>query len=253
MLLLGLDLETGGSFDAPLEENFITEVGLVLFCTEKKTVVKILSEFIDAGEKIFPEAEQYTGISQDMVEKYGLKKDSEEYFRFKSELVSLFERADYIVAHNGTDFDKPLLEQSIFDLPKKTWIDTLIDVEYPDNCRNKNLTYLQAFHGFAYPGHRAVFDIMAMLRILSLYDFDRVKELAESPAVELVAKIDPPYNWKDRTEVARFNKEKDAIKSEGFRWNPDQKIWTLKVKKIQVPEKDFKFEFTIKEVENEKN
>ncbi len=30
MLLLGLDLETGAAFDTPPEDNFITEIGLVL-------------------------------------------------------------------------------------------------------------------------------------------------------------------------------------------------------------------------------
>ena len=43
MFLLGLDLETGDAFNAPLETNFITEVGLVLWDTEFSQPVDLLA------------------------------------------------------------------------------------------------------------------------------------------------------------------------------------------------------------------
>ncbi|MFA5243590.1 MAG: hypothetical protein WC029_08510 [Sulfuricella sp.] len=43
MLLLGLELETGGAFTAPPETNFITKIGLVLWDTEFVQPVDFLS------------------------------------------------------------------------------------------------------------------------------------------------------------------------------------------------------------------
>jgi DNA polymerase-3 subunit epsilon len=243
MLLLGIDLETGGSFDAPLEENFITEIGMVLWDTERDTPVQMLSELIYEQREVCPEAEQYTGISTELVQKYG--KSLKEVV---GEVYELFDKADYIVAHNGNNFDRPIMENIFVDLKDKkmTWIDTLVDVEYPSNCVNRNLTYLQCFHGFAYPGHRAIFDIMAMFRIMGHYDLDRIIAVAESPVVKLVAKMDPPANWKNAKDVARFNAEKDKVKKAGFRWNPDNKTWTLETKQILLEHKQFDFPYTVK-------
>ena len=50
MKLLGVDLETGGSFDADIiKDNFITEIGAVLWDTELGQPVKMLNELVFMG------------------------------------------------------------------------------------------------------------------------------------------------------------------------------------------------------------
>jgi DNA polymerase-3 subunit epsilon len=46
MKLLGLDIETGGDFNKPLSENFIIEIGCVLWDTYFNTPVEIYNSLI---------------------------------------------------------------------------------------------------------------------------------------------------------------------------------------------------------------
>jgi len=74
-------------------------------------------------------------------------------------LVSMAEKAERIVAHNGNKFDKTVLE----DLQKQfsysntseswtaNWTDTQRDIDYPLNMRSRSLCYLAAYHVFVYP------------------------------------------------------------------------------------------------------
>ena len=105
MLLLGIDFETGNSFDKPLEENFITECGAVLWCTETNSPVKMMNKLVYQGKVIHEEATQYTGISNEMVAKYG-----DPLFPVLEELLQMVDQSDYIVAQNGLMFDRPLLK-----------------------------------------------------------------------------------------------------------------------------------------------
>lgn len=233
MKLLGIDTETGGAFELPLEKNFITELGAVMWDTELKASVKILAELIDFERPVAEEAAEYNGISQELVTKYGLKGD-DIYHTFHM-LAKMMTQADFIVAQNGVNFDKPLLINTFKELeipfPETEWLDSQHDVEYPRNCKSKSLTYLQGFHGFCYPGHRAVFDIMAMLRIFTMYPFEQILTWARSPIVTLRA-MTKNINWKNAVEVAAFNVQKEKIKKAGFKWNPETKLWTKELKQV---------------------
>lgn len=211
MILLGLDLETGGAFDAPIEENFVTEVGAVLYDTKIGQPVRIYSELLHwEDENISHEATEYTGITNDLVQRWG---QSPKFVA--CELRSLIKSCDAIVAHNGLGFDKPILvnwSELKESVNSKPWIDTTIDVPYPNNCRSRNLTYLTAFHRLMNPfPHRAVTDVMLMLEILNLYDVDDIFKTAQSPLVKVVANVSFA--------------EKDLAKAQGFMWDGTNKKW----------------------------
>lgn len=247
MKLLGIDTETGGAFELPITENFVTELGAVLFDTELNAAVKVLAEIIDFERPVAEEAAEYNGISQELVTKYGLK--GSDIFNTFVQLHGLMESADFIVAQNGVNFDKPLLENTFkllgIRFPETEWLDSQHDVEYPRNCKSKSLTYLQGFHGFCYPGHRAVFDIMAMLRIFNLYPIEQIITWARSPMITLRA-MTKNINWKNAAEVAAFNIQKDKIKKAGFKWNPETKLWTKELKEVIFEKEKEKYDFDYK-------
>lgn len=246
MKLLGIDIETG---DLDKDNQFITEMGAVLYDTELKTPVEIYSTLINTvGKTITQEATEYTGITNEMVKSYGIKP-----ILVAQNIRLLIERSDFAVAHNGNAFDKPIVskflkdhgEVSIKNIP---WIDTMIDIEYPGNCRNRNLTYLQAFHGFAYPGHRAIFDVMAMLRILMSYDLNRVIDVAKSPEIELQWSAPYPRTGKGSPQMIAFEEIKDKVKGSGFHWEPDRELWSKTTKELLLRDMKLDFEYKVIEV-----
>jgi DNA polymerase-3 subunit epsilon len=257
MKLLGIDTETGGSFELPIQENFITELGAVLWDTELNASVKILAELIDFEKPVAEEAAEYNGISQELVTKYGLK--GHDIIDCFTKLRDLMLDADFIVAQNGVNFDKPLLQEHFklmgLEFPQTEWLDSQHDVEYPRNCKSKSLTYLQGFHGFCYPGHRAVFDIMAMLRIFTQYPFEQILSWARSPIVTVRA-MTKNINWKKPAEVAEFEILKNKIKKSGFKWNQDgfDKLWTKQLKEVIFEKEKDSYDFPYKVINpQEKN
>jgi len=56
MKILGSDIETVSSLDTPKEETTVTEIGLVLWETEKNTPLEIVNILVDEEREIHPEA-----------------------------------------------------------------------------------------------------------------------------------------------------------------------------------------------------
>jgi DNA polymerase III subunit epsilon len=250
-LVLGIDLE-GMSEDlvnngVNLKLDRVTEVGAVLWDFKGKKPLQILSELIDEPDclPITKEIEDLTGINNKMLKDWGLKGDQTKMFL--RNVASFMNRADYIMAHNGTGYDYPMLkalfERYEIDWPTTTWIDTMFDIEYPSHIQMRSMWYLEHAHGFINPfPHRAVTDVLAMLKIASQYDLDRMAAMAESPNVTIVANLKAP-NWKNSMEVKMFNKVKNKVSKAKFRWSPEDKLWTKTVQKILLDEKKINFDF----------
>ncbi len=252
MILLGLDLETGAEFEKDIEDNFITEVGLVLWDTDHGPV-SIYSQILDQGKEVCAQAEQYTGISTEVVKKYG-----NPFLREVAATIMMYiDKADYIVAHNGLEFDRNVLrlflKQELEDndlkrYDEKVMIDSMIDVPYTENCKSRNLTYLAGFHLIlnCFP-HRAITDVMTMLSVMLKYPMEQILESAHSPMVEYVWKQDYPNKrkFKDIKDyiiaMTEFDRRKDLAKANNFRWDADNKLWILKCRKIKTPQIDLPF------------
>ena len=243
MKILGIDMEIGNPFskedgsDWPKDEAWVTEFGMVMYDTKYGTQpVKSFETLVyEEGKYVSPDAEEYTGITTALIEEHGSCPSE-----FVSKIFSWLDEADYVVAHNGNKADKPWLKFFLmrYSNPEAFeacnfphWIDSLIDVEYPNNCRAKNLTYLQAFHGFVNPfPHRAGSDVLTMMKIFFQYPLERIIAVTHSPQVILKA-LGPIDTYSGNNKGAFFKKGtaeyedmehwKKMVKKGGYRWDGD--------------------------------
>lgn len=227
MLLLGVDVETTG---LDLEKDRITEIGAVLWDTNGGKPIKLMNELCYSCvdyPSITDEITRITGITQDMLNKHAVQPPVA-----LRKLDAMMSWGDYVVAQNGLNFDKPLIEKAFLragiERPPCKWIDTKCDIPYPPEIKAPySLTHLAAQHGIVnqFP-HRAVFDVLSMLKILSLYNLDEVIKYANSPAVVVQAIIPAP--WEDE------GKGKTAAQARRYAWDSSKKIWYKVLKDFQV-------------------
>lgn len=236
--LLGLDLETGADFSGSLENNFITEGGFAVWDAEYNQPVIIKNTLVIPTRPIVPEAVQYTGITTEMAQRYGTSLEN-----FLKGLAFAMEQADYIVAHNGNKFDKPLLEHQFaiagIPMPEKPWIDTMTDVPYPGNCMSKNLTYLAGFHKIlnSFP-HRAVTDVLTMLEVLAKYDLNEVIQISQSPTLTIQADVN--YDTKEKAKAFKFW------------WDAPNKRWLKELKSCYYEKESKQWDFGHKILDDSK-
>jgi DNA polymerase-3 subunit epsilon len=230
MRLLGLDFETTGLDPV---EDYVTEVGVVLWDTERRGPISIDSYFVKHdGIELTEEITKITGIQQADLNEFGL--DSETAFYRLSEQVHI---ADAVVAHNGELFDRKFYREwckkvTATDLgdqrDDKPWIDTQNDIDYPEEIRSRKLTYLAAEHGFLNPfAHRAVFDVLTMLKVLENYKIDEILYSAQQPTIVLQALV----SYDDR----------EKAKEKRFRWDATTKMWVRSIKKHKIEKENFPF------------
>ena len=255
--VLGIDLE-GMNRDLQLsgvdtQTDRVIEIGAVLWDWQASAPVKIISELIDEVDRlpISEEVELITGINDDMLTKWAL--NGTDIRTVLEQLSNLMNKADYLMAHNGGQYDYPMLKAMYkrydMEMPEKVWIDTMSDIEYPKKINGRSMAMLEHSHQFVNPfPHRAVTDVLAMLKIASMYDIQRMIKLAKSPIVTLVAALNAP-NWKDQKAVSDFNAIKHKVAKSRFKWNPSTKQWLKDIPKVLLDEGkiNYEFEFFIKE------
>ena len=208
-LILGIDVETTG---LDPERDEIIELGIVLWDWKEKKPLKIVSEYVK-GEKDIPEyIQKLTGISNDIRNILGWYDISGIQFALKQ----LLKMNPIIMSHNAK-FDSSFI-QKIVDTSRHTWICSMSDIDYPEHCKSRKLSYLASDHGFINPfSHRAVFDVLTMLEIVKNYDLDKMIENSKSPKIILKALVSYEDNHK--------------AKNLGYRWI--DKIWQKEIRKNQ--------------------
>src|SRR5690606_10121157 len=144
---LGLDLE--GINENLLENGVnlkldrVTEIGAVLWDVERAGPVKILSELIDEADHlpIDQDTAELTGIDDAMLAEWGAKGD--QIKAILEQLAALMDKAQAVVAHNGGNYDRPMIEAMAsrynVKLPEKIWIDTGRDIEYPRKMQLRSM------------------------------------------------------------------------------------------------------------------
>lgn len=199
MRLLGLDLETTGLDTA---KDRITELGVALWDVETKRPLYVADQFFH--EEGFPtlssEIVKLTGITDQILAEFGLPP---RIILEQLEEIVTRHKPDYIVAHNGEGFDRPLLLAELdrhgvvgSTLRGLPWIDSRSDIPHPTEPDSRRLRHLALDCGFINPfEHRALFDVLTMLRVLSHYPIDEVLAYRALPSA--IARAIVPAPWTD--------------------------------------------------------
>lgn len=207
-LIFGVDFESTGT---DVTKDRITEVGGCLFDWDSATPLVLQSDLVHIDVPIPQEVVELTGITDQMLEDYG--KQPEDVF---SDFHYLAGKADYLMAHFANQFDKPLYEATMQRLGiepvDKLWLDSSVDCTYEKRITTRNLQYLAAEAGFTNPfRHRAVFDVLTMLRVASDFRLDAIVKRAQEPTLYVQA-------------IVSFE-EKEKAKERGYRWYGPTKTW----------------------------
>jgi len=207
MLIVGVDVETTG---LNAEEDRITEIGAVLWEWETSRPLALFSTLVDPERPIPPEITKLTGIDDEMISRFGWTESVA-----LGMLVPMVEKASYAMAHNAP-FDQGFLDaatQRWRDMKVPIlWLDTKGDIRYPETITTRNLRHLASEHGFLNPfSHRAVFDVLTMLKVASCYDLEEIIARAKEPTLYVQA-------------LVSFD-EKDKAKTRGYYWCAPKKIW----------------------------
>ncbi len=231
MIICGVDLETTGL--SP-ESDLVTEVGAVLWDTSRNEPIKFFNKLIKIGSPVPEMIIKLTGIDDDLLNTFG-----EDVDLVWKELREFSAKADYLMAHNAP-FDRGFIEkQSPFNLIPNKWIDSSVDVPYPEEIQTRKQTHLAAEHGFVNPfAHRAMTDVLTMFQIVSKYDWAEVIEMANTPSVKLRAMVTYGQN--------------DMAKKLSYRWDGTNKYWVKLVKENKVDveiKKALEVGFTSKRIE----
>lgn len=228
MYWLGFDCETTG---LDVRKDSIIEVGAVLWDVERKAPVMQYGALIKGNFTVTEEITRITGITKEDTDKFGIP--FQDAVRGMGDLIR---HASHIVAHNGTNFDRPILEAELLrhelPVPPHPWIDTAVDIDFPAELTVRKLSYLACEHGFLNPfAHRAVSDVLTMLKIVGQYDAKQILAWAASPPVTIRAKV----TYDDRLLAS----------SRGYRWNAEKKYWVKTLKEFMLEDERKQASFEI--------
>lgn len=203
MRVCGLDIETTGLEHG---KDHVTEIGWVIKDIGDPKPLTMKSRFcqLPEGAVISDEIRNLTKITPEHCAQgtpllSNIEHLAADLRRFK---------VDYIVAHNGENFDKPFLQawvpnphtHTLFTTP---WLDTKEDCVYPPDCYYTNLMYVAAYFGFLNPfPHAALFDACTTLKVLEQFDVGKVAERARHPWVVVRALVD--YDDRDKAKARRY-------------------------------------------------
>ena len=232
MYLFGIDFETTGL--SP-ETDQIIEVGAVVWDAEQKKPVEMFSKLVQVTNlPLLPKIVELTGITDEHLKNFGVPLSG-----VLDEMHRLASKCDYLVGHNALGFDRKFLDKACqqFEKPlfKQRWIDTTIDINFPQDIKTRKLTYLAADHNFMSPAaHRAAFDVMTMFQLVARYDIQEICERASSNLVNVIARVS--------------YENKNLAAENGFRWDPAQKIWSKSMRKYDLDRAQFPFDVQMNEM-----
>lgn len=235
MKILFLDVETTG-LDPTIHR--VVEIGASLFCSDENRLLRSIC-FItnDDSIEISPEITAINKISQSTIDNHGV--DFKSVFPLLTD--NFVTKADFLCGHNSP-FDRAFIESELKRLGMSAWptpwIDTAVDIPYPQNIQTRKLTHLAAEHEFLNPfPHTALSDVLTTYRIFSEYNISDILERQASPTIWVQALVD------------YANREKASKR--GYRWNATQKKWLRQIKTFELEREKKAVEFEV-EVQNGK-
>lgn len=215
------------------ENGYIQELAWALWDTNLRRFTMAKSQLLHWNQnyEIEPGAFEVTGLSKEICYHHG-----NPAFDVISDFLMDLTTVDYLGGHNFLGYDRPMLMSNIkralfadartSPFAKLPVIDTLLDCPFPKNLKQLSLKYLALDHGYVLTGaHQALNDVYACGHILSCYDFKQVLEIASTPIVTLVAKVD-----------FQNIEARDKLKNMRFYWKPERKTWEKKIRQYYFEE-----------------
>lgn len=242
-IVLAIDCETTGR---DIANDRIIEIGAVVYDTDQKMPLLIQNWLLwdESYPDLSPDIENITGISLNALKLLHV----EPKLAFMSlDCLTKF-NIEYVLGHNINRFDIPILKyeftrqdltgRNFFNLPT---IDTMYDIPYLEEPDSKKLKHLCGEHGFVpFFSHRAVFDALSCLKILSHYKFEDVVALSKEPLI--VIKADVSYDDRQLAKDAKFMWEKLYDRTY-------TKSWIKQIRASKLEEERKKYSFNIKVLE----
>lgn len=222
MLVLGIDIETN-AFIENIEDARISDIGFALKYYDPYDVDR--DGRLRGGDYLFSSSslvtDGYNTISEDIQKLTGITLEAVQLLNvpIASLLPSLsacMERADFILTHNGSQFDLPCLANAFsrYKMECPAWqrksIDSLFDVRYPEFCKYKNLTYLSGYYNVSHGGHRAIFDVYSTFAI---FEKQNLAEVLDASMSDFIRAVPIPGVSKDMLKGKGFYFGDDGIRN----------------------------------------
>jgi DNA polymerase-3 subunit epsilon len=211
-----LDTETTG---LDCSKEVIIELAMLCVDVDNQTgmpvgKVQVYDQLEDPGRPIPKEIIAITGITDDDVR--GQRLD-------EALIATLLDGVDLVIAHNA-GFDRPFVERRLPQFANLAWACSFADMDWKALGQGSaKLESLALAKGWFYDAHRAEVDCHALMAVLaSPWD-----GLGCTALAHLVQAGKQP-SFKLSATNAPFE-SKDALKSRGYRWNADQRVWQTRL------------------------
>lgn len=215
-----LDLETTG---LNKDQDKIIEIALKLGAINKTSgdllgVISNYQSFQDPEFLIDERITMINGINNHMV-----KDQSIDWIRVK-EIVN---DSDIIVAHNAA-FDRGFMDQALDISKEKIWSCSIGDIDWlKRGFSSSKQELLCIWHGFYYDSHRAMFDVNALIALLTHDSYNENK-----PIIELIENSQKPLH-KLLALHSPFE-SKDQLRNNKYKWDPEKKCWWKYLKSEEI-------------------
>lgn len=232
------DTETTG---LSTKTDYILELAAITYDTELRQPVNIYSSLVlwPSRPEIPHEASNIHHITQEMLDKHAKPFDE-----VAGHVLRMSENSEFMAGHNVIDYDSKIFESNLCRLHDGDhliqkyyglkYLDTMIDLPYPERIKTRTLTYLAFEHGYMVKdAHRALPDVQACMHLISCYDYGLIREIASTEIVNIEAKVS-------------FS-QKDLAKTQGFKWNGETKQWIKSIREYWYNDqlKQFRFDTEI--------
>ena len=242
MKIMGIDTETTG---LDVQNDLVVEFGYVLWDTDLAKPIHMVDHLVLADMDKAKLTEDIHGITRAEFEEFGYL--PQPVFSNLEMFLGLHP-VQFVVAHNGAGFDRPLMDaeyrrhsiptRRLFEVP---WLDTKTDLPWKKAPDSNRLKHCALELGFINPfPHRALFDVLTMLRVLSHFNIDEVIALSKIPFATIRALV----SYEDR-ELAK--KEKFLWEKAGDITYP--KCWIKRIRINKLEEERAKCPFKIAQLE----
>ena len=246
MRLLGVDLESTGLLT---DKDRIIELGLSLWewTPAPRPLVSVgIFLYDETYPQLSKEITDLTGITDEMLKEFGTKpKDQLTWL----DSFSQKHGANYLVAHNGANFDIPLLHAELTRngvaghmLRSLPLIDTRADIPFEKEPDSRKLKYMAADHYIPQSkhAHRAMHDVLLMMEILSQHDLNKVISYQKIPFIVVRAMVS--YEDRELAKAQRYSWERIGEKTFA-------KSWVKRIKLDQLEKERAACKFPVVQIE----